>query len=148
FLGEISGTPFPDQGKPELSAARDNPVLLAHLVQRAFEEWLSAECDARPVLLILEDLQWIDVPSANLVRLCLRNLEQRRLAIVGLARPETETKFAEMFREAGAAQIDLPDLPESAGRELARAVLGAAPEGLLDAIVRRSAGNVFYLEEL
>ena len=149
LLGEISGTPMPDEAGGELAVARSNPVLLADLVRRAFCEWLAAECDARPTLLLLEDLQWADLPSVQLVDGALRNLPGARLCVVGLARPELLASSPRLFAERDVREIRLGELEYAACVKLATAVLGASsPMALREAIAARSGGNAFYLEEL
>src|SRR5207244_4415064 len=72
FLAEMAGVTFPDE--PELAAARADPCLLSQQVAAAWRTWLEAECAARPVLLVLEDLQWADPASLLLVAEVLRAL--------------------------------------------------------------------------
>src|SRR5690606_33561466 len=62
FLGEMIGTPFPDESSVELAAARKDALLLGDQMRRAFLDLLAGACRAQPVLLILEDLHWGDAP--------------------------------------------------------------------------------------
>ena len=48
-------------------------------MRRAWEDWLSAECAARPVLMVLEDLHWGDLGTVSFVDAALRNLRDRPL---------------------------------------------------------------------
>ncbi|WP_437680897.1 protein kinase domain-containing protein [Sorangium sp. So ce131] len=57
FLGELVGTPFPDEESAHLRAARQDPILMGAQTRRAWVDFLQAECAARPVVLVLEDLR-------------------------------------------------------------------------------------------
>src|SRR5262249_45798511 len=65
FLGEITGIHFPDDDLPPLRAARQDPRLMADQTLAAWLDYIEAECAARPVLLVFEDLHWGDVPSVQ-----------------------------------------------------------------------------------
>ena len=63
FLGELIGVPSKERASPELRAARNDPQIMAVWLRRSFREWLHAECGARPLLLVLEDVHWGDLPE-------------------------------------------------------------------------------------
>ncbi|WP_437720096.1 serine/threonine-protein kinase [Sorangium sp. So ce861] len=148
FLGELMGVPFPDGDSVQLMAARRNPVLMSDQIRLAWEELLRAECSARPVLLVLEDLHWGDLPSVMLVDSALRNLGDQRLMVLALGRPEVRELFPKLWAGRGVHEVQLSGLPRRASERLVRQVLGedVAPE-LLAMIVDRADGNAFYLEE-
>jgi eukaryotic-like serine/threonine-protein kinase len=147
FLGEMVGTPFP--GDPELAAARQDARLMGDQVRRAWEDFLAAECAAQPVLLVLEDLHWGDLPSAKLVDAALRNLDDQPFMVLALARPEVHQALPKLWAERGVEEIRLSDLSRGAARKLCRAVLGDdAPDAVVERLIDRAAGNAFYLEEL
>ena len=62
----------------QLRAARQTR-LMGDQMRRAFEDFLAAECASRPVLLVLEDLHWGDLPTVQLVDAALRNLHDAPL---------------------------------------------------------------------
>ncbi len=93
FLGEIAGAPFPDASSIELRAAREDPQLMGDQMRRAWEDWLFAETARRPVLVVLEDLQWGDLASLKLVDAALRHLADRPFMVLGLSRPEVHDLF-------------------------------------------------------
>ncbi|MDC0676799.1 serine/threonine-protein kinase [Sorangium atrum] len=148
FLGELIGVPFPDGDSVQLMAARRSPVLMSDQIRVAWEELLRAECSARPVLLVLEDLHWGDLPSVLLVDSALRNLGDQRLMVLALGRPEVRELFPKLWAGRGVHEVQLSGLPRRASERLVRQVLGedVAPE-LLAMIVDRADGNAFYLEE-
>ena len=74
FLGELAGIRFPEAKSPQLYAARRSAVLMGDQMRRAWEDFLEAECAAQPVLLVLEDLHWGDLPTVSFLDGALRNL--------------------------------------------------------------------------
>jgi tetratricopeptide (TPR) repeat protein len=123
-------------------------------MRRAFEDWLAGECALRPVMLVLEDLHWGDLPTVRLVESALRNLAGRQLFVLALARPEVEETFPKLWSDvslqgAGVQHIVLAPLGRRASEALVRDALGPGPsDELVAAVAARAGGNVFYLEEL
>jgi hypothetical protein len=149
FLSEMCGIHVDDGADPLLGAARAEPRILSEQIARAFIEWLRAECGAGPVVLVLEDLHWSDALTVRLCDLALRELAERPLLVLGVARPEIETQFPKLWLERGALVMRLAGLSGQAGERLIRRALGerATPE-LLSRLVQKAAGNALYLEEL
>jgi serine/threonine protein kinase/tetratricopeptide (TPR) repeat protein len=149
FLGELAGIPFPVEGNDALLAARKDPMLMGQLMQSAFEEWLRGLATRRPVLLVLEDLHWGDLPSVRFVDAALRALPDRPLLVLALARPEVHGVFPRLWEGRDVEHIALAALPREAAQALVQAILGeTAPGALVDTLVRRADGNAFFLEEL
>jgi tetratricopeptide (TPR) repeat protein len=144
FLAEILGTPVADDD-PQLRAARANPVLMSDQIRAAWEDFLAA---AGPVVLVLEDLHWGDLPTVKLVEGTLRNLRGRPIFVVALARPEVHDLFPNLWAPH-VNEIRLGELGRRACERLVKAVLAekATPERIAS-IVDRAAGNAFFLEEL
>ena len=67
FLGELCGLTFPDGESAWLRTARQDPRSMSEQVTSAFLRFLKAECEHKPVLLILEDLHWSDAATLRLV---------------------------------------------------------------------------------
>jgi eukaryotic-like serine/threonine-protein kinase len=149
FLGELVGVPFPDEGHERLQAARKDPMLMGDAMQSAFVDWLRALCSARPVLLVLDDLHWGDLPSVRYVDAALRALRDLPLMVLALARPEVSQRFPSLWSERALQEIRLDALSQSASRTLVRHMLGDTVDpALATLIVERAGGNAFYLEEL
>ncbi|XXX72924.1 protein kinase [Sorangium sp. So ce134] len=148
FLGEMAGTPFPAEASVLLRAARQDAKLMSDQMQAAWVELARAECRARPVLLVLEDLHWGDRPTVEYVDAALRLLEGERLMVLALARPEVREAFPDLWTKRALTELRLVGLPRRACEEL----VGGALEGLdaegVARIVDRSGGNAFFLEEL
>ncbi|WP_437803021.1 serine/threonine-protein kinase [Sorangium sp. So ce693] len=148
FLGEITGAPSPEHARM-VRAARQSATGMSDGVGAAWEDWLAAECAARPVLLALEDLHWGDAATVRLLDATLRNLRELPLMLLALARPDVHRQFPSLWAEREVQTIKLGPLPRRASAELVRAALGEpVPEGVVAHLVERAGGNPFYLEEL
>ncbi|NUQ72562.1 MAG: protein kinase [Polyangiaceae bacterium] len=148
FLGELCGVPFPDENSPPLRAARSDPKVMTEEIRLAFSRWLRAECEAAPVLLVLEDLHWGDPLTVKLIESVARELSDLPFMVLGLARPEVTNLFPKLWVEL-AQFIPLRPLPKRACERLVKEVLGsAAGADTIDRIVSHCDGNALYLEEL
>jgi tetratricopeptide (TPR) repeat protein len=117
-------------------------------LRRAWETFLAAECAARPVLVVLEDLHWGDVPSVRFFDAALA-LEGAPLMTLALARPDVHDVFPKLWAERAMQEVRLAPLGKRAAESLVRHALGdAVPQEMVDRIVDRAAGNAFFLEEL
>lgn len=149
FMGELVGVPFPDEGQEQLRAARKDPMLMGDAMQAAFVDWLRALASAGPVVLVLDDLHWGDLPSVRYVDAALRMLRELPLMVLALARPEVSQKFPALWSERALQEIRLDALSKAASRELVRHMLGPAVDPAVEElVVERAGGNAFYLEEL
>jgi len=149
FLGEICGVSFPDDESVELRTARRDPMLMGDQMRRAWEDFLTAECKVEPVILILEDLHWGDLPSVKMVDGALRLLHDQSLLVLALARPEVHDMFPKLWSERNLQEIRLGELTKKGSERLVRKVLGdKVTDETIQIVVKRAAGNAFYLEEL
>jgi eukaryotic-like serine/threonine-protein kinase len=149
FLGELLYTPFPDHDSAPLRAARQDVAVMSEQMQHAAEDFLRAECSAHPVLLVLEDLHWGDLPTMRFVDTALRDLKEQPWMVLALARPEVHEQFPQLWSGRAAQEFRLRPLTRSASERLVRQVLGE--EVKLDTLARmvtQAEGNALYLEEL
>jgi tetratricopeptide (TPR) repeat protein len=149
FFGELAGVPWPDEGNAALRIARADPLVMNDGLQRAFIRWLEAECDAGPVLLVLEDLHWGDATSVRYVDHTLDVLAERPFMVLASARPEVATTFPALWKTRALTELSLAGLSKKAAERLVHAVLGESfPPDAAKRLVERAAGNAFFLEEL
>jgi len=149
FLGELLSTPFPDGDSAPLRAARHEPALMSEQMRRAAEDFLRAECSAHPVLLVLEDLHWGDLPTVRFVDAALHNLKEQPWMVLALARPEVQKLFPQLWSERGSQEFRLRELTRSASERLVRQALGEeVTPAIMARLVAQAEGNPFYLEEL
>lgn len=154
FLAEALGAPL-DATPPlphadaQLVAARREPPLMAEQIQRALLDFLRGACAAAPVVVVLEDAHWADLPTMKLVDAALRELAELPLLVVAFARPDIDDSFPGLWSERSVLRLSLATLTSRAAERLAREVLGApADDATIRRLVAHAAGNPFFLEEL
>jgi tetratricopeptide (TPR) repeat protein len=148
FLGELTGTEVPSP-VAELRAARADAHVMAEHVSQAFQDFATAECTAHPLVIVLEDLHWGDLPSVRALDGALRACAALPLFVLALARPEVHEMFPRLWNARGLIELQLPALGAKASKKLVQAMLGAAASQETAArLATLAAGNAFYLEEL
>ena len=102
------------------------------------------------MVLVLEDLHWGDLPTVRFIDAALRNLRDRPLFVLALARPEVHELFPRLWAERDVHEIRLGELGPQGGRApgASRCSAPIVDAEELARIVERAAGNAFYLEEL
>jgi len=149
FLGELAGVPFPADESPPLAAARGDHRVMSEQIALAFNAWLEAECAAGPVIVVLEDLQWGDALTVKLLEGALRQLSHAPLCVLAFGRPEVDDLFPRLLRDHRVLSLSLRGLSARASELLVTGVLGdQIDHEARERIVRLSAGNALYLEEL
>jgi len=148
FIGEIVGAPFDASESPRVRAARHDPVLMGDQIRAAAKTLLRAECAAFPVVLVLEDLHWGDIPTVKLVDELLRDLHDCPLFVLATARPEIDQLFPKLWSDHGVLELPLRELGRRPAAALVRELLPGASDARVDDLVARAGGNAFYLEEL
>jgi predicted ATPase len=135
-------------GLPE-TAAQLRDVGPAVLKSRTFEalQQLCFRGGKPPVILLIEDLHWIDRASEECVNVLVERLPAVPALIVVTYRPGYRPSWSD---RSYATQIALPPLSGSESRVMLEATLGhgAVPDTLALAILQRAEGNPFFLEEM
>ena len=114
---------------------------------------------AQPVVLVLDDLQWADRASLQLLRHLVGSDQAMRLLVLGTHRdaglshshPLVET-LADLHRHAGVARLELAGLDETGVASLMEAVAGHSLDDtavrLSRALHRETDGNPFFVSEV
>jgi DNA-binding CsgD family transcriptional regulator/tetratricopeptide (TPR) repeat protein len=109
-----------------------------------------------PVVLVIEDLQWADSASLDLLSFILRVLRDERAGLVLTLRTEEIDHrghlggwLEEAERLDSVWRLDIDPLTPAETRELVAAIRGSEPtDDLVARVVRRSDGNPLFVEEL
>jgi tetratricopeptide (TPR) repeat protein len=110
----------------------------------AIKRLLLRESQVQPLLVVFEDLHWIDGETQALLDSLVESLGSARLLLLVNYRPEYEHRWGS---KTAYSQLRLDTLPAESAAELLAALLGPDP-GLLpltQMLVKR--GNPFFLEE-
>jgi len=118
--------------------------------ERVFETiryLLIAESQQRPLILAVEDLQWMDQTSEEFLSFFIDSIPAASILIVLLYRPEYIPVWVS---KTFYSQIRVDQLPEGFSTELVQAILshGQVSPEISDFIVERTAGNPLFIEEL
>ena len=112
--------------------------------------------DLAPLLLVIEDLQWADRSTRDLVAFLVRTLRSGRFALIASYRSD-ELHRRHPLRPLLGELVRVPDIDRIELRPFNRAELSAHLEALIgskvdaaavDRILARSEGNAFFCEEL
>ncbi len=108
---------------------------------------LKAESLRQPVVLLLEDVHWLDEDSQEFMRRLGRGIEAYPLAVLATARPERSDAL--LGRGCLYRQVELACLPPQELAVLAEDRLGGpvAPE-MLYLLVERAESNPFFTEQI
>jgi class 3 adenylate cyclase/tetratricopeptide (TPR) repeat protein len=102
---------------------------------------------ARPLLVALEDLHWVDDASEEYLGSLVTSLHAAPVLVIATHRPDWQPRWPTV---PWAEEIVLPPLGETDSLTLVEAVVARArlPEPLVRAILDRASGNPLFLEEL
>ena len=107
-----------------------------------------------PALVVLDDLQWADVGTLDLVSYLATAGDLDDVVMVGTARPmdlrpEVSGRLAELARHVDTARMHLDGLPTPDVRELVVHIYNTAvSEELVEAVTQAAEGNPLFVEEL
>jgi tetratricopeptide (TPR) repeat protein len=125
--------------------ALDPPQRRQHMLE-AVKHLLLRESQAQPLLLVFEDLHWIDSETQAFLESLIESLPTARLLLLMNYRPEYQHGWGS---KTYYTQLRLDPLSPAGAEELLQALLGAeaslAP--LTQLLIERTEGNPFFLEE-
>jgi class 3 adenylate cyclase/tetratricopeptide (TPR) repeat protein len=108
---------------------------------------LLKESERQPLVLVLENLQWVDSETQGFLDSLLEHIPTARLLLIVDYRPDYEHDWAD---RPGFNQIRIDTLSTAATDELLKRLLGEhrSLRPLRELLVQRSNGNPFFLEEI
>src|SRR5205807_8366342 len=112
----------------------------------AVKRLLLRESQVQPLLLVFEDLHWIDTETQALLDSLVESLPTARLLLLVNYRPEYQHGWGS---KTYYTQLRLDPLPPMSADEFLQALLGDDPslEPLKQLLIARTEGNPFFLEE-
>jgi class 3 adenylate cyclase len=133
---------------PEGALVGLDGVLIGLRTRELLQELLEARCKLSPVLMVIEDLHWIDSGSEELLDRILRNESKLPLLLVYTRRREYVPPWLD--RRTGIAKLHLQPLPSGDIRRLIQGRLGAEtlPEALARKVTEKAEGNPLFAEEI
>ena len=112
----------------------------------ALKRLLLRESQVQPLLLVFEDLHWIDAETQALLDTLVDSLPTARLLLLVNYRPEYQHGWGS---KTYYTQLRLDPLPPASADAFLQALLGHDPSlaPLKQLLIERTAGNPFFLEE-
>jgi DNA-binding CsgD family transcriptional regulator len=134
------------RGEVATDRGADVPAMLAEQLIALIID----ETAARPVVLVIDDLQWADSASVKLWGRLARTARQVPLLLVAMTRPAPQRDDLLALRRAVDEdnRIQLHALPQETVAELVGTLAGGRPDGGLLRLAAGAAGNPLYLTEL
>jgi class 3 adenylate cyclase len=113
----------------------------------ALRDLLVRESQVRPLVLVIEDLHWIDTTSEEFLDYLLGWLANARILLVLLYRPEYTHRWG---NKSYYTTVRVDQLSLSTSAELVQSILkeGEIVPELRELILTKAAGNPFFMEEL
>ena len=137
------------RSEPETAAEETDGIPGAYL------RWLEALAAERPVVVVLEDVQWADASTRELAEAVMELTDRAGVALVLTEEPIAASEGAALRRRASGdyahrtTEVSLGPLADTSAEELLTGILGDDVEpGVRTRLVREAEGNPLYLEEL
>ena len=112
------------------------------------------EIGEREKIIVVDNVQWIDKESIEVIKYLLRSLKDRPITFLFIYRTEEKTELLEKFiadisRENELRKIALEAFGYNEIKESVKTMIGEEPEKeLVEYMVSESGGNPFYIEEI
>src|SRR5204863_1326816 len=112
----------------------------------ALKRVLLRESQVQPLVLVFEDLHWIDTETQALLASLVESLPTARILLLVNYRPEYQHSWGS---KTYYTQLRLDPLPPASANELLQTLLGDEPSlvSLKQLLITRTDGNPFFLEE-
>jgi tetratricopeptide (TPR) repeat protein len=153
FVGTMMGMKL--VGKHAERVKGIEPEAMEKLIIKNMRELIIKGAGRRPVVFIIEDLHWADFSSIGLLEILFRIAEKNRVLFINLLRPgyrETGEEVLETIKERYEkikTEIYLKPLDEKQGETLIHnLVKGKLPSVTRAAVLKRTGGNPFFIEEV
>ena len=122
-----------------------SPEVLKRKTFEALQMLILTGAARRPLMLIIEDLHWVDKTTEECLTFLLEHIAGARVLLVCTHRPDFVSAWS---RKSYHSVITLTRLSPQESRQMLTAMLGPVEERLTALIVEKSEGVPFFLEEL
>ena len=144
----LLATIVPSVGRASTGASERDRLLAMDATRRLLE----AQARNRPVLLVLDDLQWADPSSLSLIELVARSSGQAPLGLLGAYRdnelsPATRQRLSSLVSSTEHYSLEGRDV-EAAGALVERTTGERVTPEVAEAVHRRTGGHPFFVREL
>jgi adenylate cyclase len=134
------------------------PEIRQSALHALLEDCLKAAAQKEPILIVIEDLHWIDALAHDLLDELAKSLTYHPVCLVLAYRPPQLERLQAPRLEAlpNFTKIELGELSATEAEQTIRTKLtqlypnrgGAVPAQVVEKLIARAQGNPFYLEEL
>jgi class 3 adenylate cyclase/tetratricopeptide (TPR) repeat protein len=131
----------------DTAVAGMDPQLRRARLFESLRAWMLAAAAIRPLVVVVEDLHWIDPLSQEFLSYLAETVPHQPLLLLLTHRPEYERRFGDPSCAVG---LELQSLSEQESGEVAHGLLGAdsLPGELQELIYGKAEGNPFFVEEV
>jgi class 3 adenylate cyclase/tetratricopeptide (TPR) repeat protein len=142
LLLHLLGLKVPDDALTGLDG-----VLIGLRTRELLHQLLEARCRISPVVMVIEDLHWIDSVSAEVLGKIVQEQVKLRLLLVTTRRPEYVPPW---LKRAAITELRLEPLPKGDIHRLVqtRLQVDILPETLLRQVADKADGNPLFAEEI
>ena len=132
---------------PEGALAGLDGVLIGLRTRELFQQLLEARCRLSPVLLVIEDLHWIDSMSEEVLGAIVEGETKLRLLLLATRRPEYTPRWLD---QKAVTKLSVEPLVGDHIRHLVQGRLGVEelPEALARQVIEKAEGNPLFAEEI
>jgi predicted ATPase len=123
---------------------KSDPPQRRRLTLEALKRLVLRESQVQPVLLVVEDLHWIDAETQACLDLLVESVPTAGLLLLVNYRPEYRHGWGS---KTYYQQLRLDSLPKTSAKKLLETLLGTGLEDLKRLLIERTQGNPFFLEE-
>jgi class 3 adenylate cyclase/predicted ATPase len=143
FIATLLSLPLPERYPPPAL----DPQRLKQRILETLVAWLKQEAQRAPVLLIVEDLHWVDPSTLELLGLLVERLAEERLFRLLTYRPDFHASWPML---SNMAHLTLSRLARRQVEEMVESIAGrqGLPAAVVQQVVAKTDGVPLFVEEL